>query len=81
MSNKASPEICYVNYQKPDFETALKNCQASCKGPDQCQENGWIFYEDYFFKCPVYHKYRDISCIILSYATLTPFLMISSKKG
>src|SRR6056297_1571638 len=59
MSNKAGPEICYVNYQKPDFETALKNCRASCQGPGQCRRNGWIFYEDYYFKCPLYLKHQE----------------------
>jgi len=79
MSNKASPEICYVNYQKPDFETALKNCQASCKGPDQCQQNGWIFYEDYFFKCPVYHKYRDIEKIRQQVEETVPQLLSEAE--
>ncbi|HOO34182.1 MAG TPA: ATP-binding protein [Thermotogota bacterium] len=43
-----------VRYKKPDFPKAYELCKANCPGPERCQKNGLMFYEVYFYRCPIY---------------------------
>jgi len=50
-------EGCVINYPEPDFESAFNICRQTCTKPAECNRNGWIFYQDIYYECPLYKKH------------------------
>ncbi len=52
-----------VNYPKPNFPKAFELCKKACPGVKKCNKNGLLFYNDYFYKCPLYETHQKITRI------------------